>query len=275
MSQACTSQFVVKTLYGKMDDSFAKYIKDVAEFDAAQQIVIDDAAAEFAQWHQTTQLPQYQLFVNDIKPQFASTVSEADMERIALQVERFGDAMAAQPWQALRPLMSSLTPLQIEQIAESLEKESVDDEKKLENKLKKRNPDNPYRDVLKNVRKTFKRVFAVTLSDDQMTPFRSAVERSAELQSQEIALYRTWNARFIRLLKQVDSEQKETALLEHLLSGTHLLRTHYPEEVAKNRRLFLEAFRLTLNSLSDQQRELMIERLDFYSELIEELAESR
>ncbi|MFK8020888.1 MAG: DUF6279 family lipoprotein [Pseudomonadales bacterium] len=275
LCQACTSQLVIKTIYNDMDGMFADSINDLADFNPEQQDAIERVGDELAAWHRNTQLPLYRAFTVDAKTMLAQPINEAQMEQLATQIESLGDALAERPWPLLMDALKDLNGEQIDQIAASLEKELSKREEETAKKRRNRDPKDPHRETLKDVRKTFKRLLQVKLSDEQLQPFRKGIESSVDLNVDEIRTEREWNTGFVSLLRSQENTPNTQALLEHMLLGTKLLRTHYPMEVAKNRKVALNAMRETFNLLNQKQRERLLKRLQFYIELIDVLQKDR
>ena len=273
--QACTSQLVIKTIYNDMDGMFADSINDLADFNPEQQDAIERVGDELAAWHRNTQLPLYRAFTVDAKTMLTQPINEAQMEQLATQIELFGDALAERPWPLLLDALKDINEEQIDQIAASLEKELSKREEEYTEERQERDPKDPHRETLKDVRKTFKRLLQVKLSDEQLRPFKKGIEFSVDLNVDEIRIEREWNTGFVALLRSQKGTPNTQALLDHMLIGTKLLRTHYPKEVAENRRVALNAMRETFNLLNQQQRERLLQRLQFYVELIDVLQKDR
>lgn len=269
LCQACSSAFFVRTIYQQLDDNFAEYLNEYADFDAKQQTIIKDASRSFADWHRETQLPEYRQFLVNTKARLAGPIDDQQVTEIADEMEQFGTQLSHQLWPPLEPLLTELSDAQIDQIATKLDQDLSEREQEYQQEQAKRDPDQPYQQELKQIRKLFKRVFDVKLNQPQVAEFERMLGGVHALEEASIELERQWNQQFIRLLDSPHQARDIDAIRRHLHLGGRLLRENRPQQVAHNKQVALTSFRRVMNSLDTDQRDNLQARLDDFVGIID------
>lgn len=274
ISSACSSDFMLRSMYADLGDSFADDVHHYANFDRQQSQAIEQVASKLHSWHRTTQLPIYSQFLRDIANDSASGLL-LQRENIEQKLQRMEHAMQTlenAPWPMLGDLFSSLSLDQIAQIEETLAEE-IDDAKRAANRAQtSRGMKKLQREQQAEIESMFSEVLDVSLNKAQKRRIQTMLEEWSNDMSLEIQLESQWNSEFIELLRRLHAGSVTTETLQnHFLANSTLLENAAPEQAEQDREILIDGVHDIIRSMNNVQHQRMRASLNRYADLIDTL----
>lgn len=274
LSSACSSEFMIRTMYADFGDTFVDDVHEYADFDGSQSQMIENVASELHEWHRTTQLPIYSQFLRDTANDSANGLL-VQRENLVGKLERLEHAMQAMenaPWPLLGDLFSSLSLEQIAQIEESLAEELNEMQREVGRSQSGRGLKKMRREQQAEIEGLFTDVLDVPLNKTQKSRIKTMVEEWSGDLSEEIQLESQWNSQFIELLQRLNSESVSfETVLDHLTSYGSLQENAMPEQTEEDREILLDGLHDIIKSMNNEQHQRMRVSLNHYADLIDTL----
>lgn len=274
LSSACSSEFMIRTMYADLGDSFVDDVHEYADFNAQQSQQIEDVADELHHWHRTTQLPVYSQFLRGIANDSANGLL-LQRDNIEEKIEQLEDSMRTMenaPWPLLADLFSSLSLEQIAQMEANLAEEINDMQREVNRSQSSRGMKKMMREQQAEIEGMFTDVLDVPLNKSQSLRIQTMVEEWQSDLSKEVQLEAQWNAQFIGLLRQLNSESISTELvLDHLRMNSKLHENAAPEQAEDDREVLIDGLHDIIRSMNNEQHQRMRVSLNRYADLIDTL----
>ncbi|MFK7731676.1 MAG: DUF6279 family lipoprotein [Pseudomonadales bacterium] len=274
LSSACSSDFMIRTMYADLGDSFVDDVHEYADFDKQQSEMIENVAGDLHHWHRTTQLPIYAQFLRDTANDSASGLL-LQRNNIEGKFERLENAMHTMenaPWPMIGDLFSSLSLTQIAQMEESLAQETDDMQREVERSQSSRGKKKMMREQRAEIEGMFTDVLDVPLNKAQKLRIETMVEEWQGDLSTEVQLEQQWNAQFIELLRQLNRETVSIEpVLDHLMASSTLHENAAPEQAENDKEILIDGLHDIIRSMNNEQHQRMRVSLNRYADLIDTL----
>lgn len=256
---ACTSTVVVGNIYDRIGSKNAKRFKSYATFNAEQKQQIDYLVASYHSWHRSTQLSGYSQLLRQI----ASDIGKDEVTTYDVAnswwktVRSASDEMRrCNPFNAIADLLSRLSDKQVEQMAETLR---INHNQREDEYLAQSEAERLERRI-EETRQWGKRG-GTSFTEKQTAMLRKTLVEQTNLGGRRYQIRRIWLEEFIALLAERNQPDFKGNVNLHIDSVWRLTADSFPDEWARNERLWVEFSKDFVNSQSVGQRESFIDKL--------------
>jgi len=261
---ACT----VKNTYKQLDWILAGMVEDYVSPSEVQETEVDARIAALLKWHQFTQLNSY---IADLKQLQQYTSQGLDAERIDDVFQRF-----TRSWQAIKqrvaPEMAdmflSLSEAQQTQLFENLATKNQELDEDFKEYSQQQRYQRAGEKLIENVED-----WLGELTDEQKEILRSWPPKFKPLHAERMAFRVKWQATLKALLqKPMPVDEKRQSLINLIESPEVYRSAEHKQNLADNIELAKRLMLIFDKTLSKQQRDFLIERIDQLVASFEELA---
>lgn len=260
---ACT----VKASYRFLDWIIAWQLDDYVSLTREQQQLFDRELAEILSWHKTTQLPLYRNWLLEGKAQFQQPLEMASFQAWLEQGSGFWFQLMERITPGSARLLSELSDEQVEHFVGELQEGLEDDLDDYADELDDGN-------VEEQVHKTQKQ-FVTWLGG--LTPAQNQwvqdwVEQRVDTQPFWFANRKEWLKDFSQLLQRRKQDTFEKDLSELFIHTEARRSKEYQLALEENTRSALVLIINLQASLNERQKRHLNKELDYWAQLLEELA---
>lgn len=258
----------VKTLYNNLDWLVPWYVEDYITLDDTQQAELEKRLANVIDWHRSTQLKEYSLFMRKTRTQIKDGVTEQELN------DAFAEAQ--QRW---RLLIQTVTPELVDILLTATEEQK----KELFENIEERNEDfkedyfelseeERSEDRVKAMQKNFKRWLG-PLNEQQNNTIAHYASNFIPIHNDRWLFRLRWQGELRKLLDQDPKDPEVRTKLEKLFAEQYKLYTpEYQQKRDVNMRLIKEMILKMEGTITQEQYEHLFERIESFARMFEELA---
>lgn len=251
----------LRSSYNDLGKTYAKDIKQMADFSAEQHVQIDEFGQQIQQWHKEQRLPGYATLITRLGTQLAQNdrIAQQDMRQFLDLLNgypHFHEASAVN--YQLGKLAQGLNETQRAQIIENLRSEQR--EEKIA--IRAQTPEIRERHLVKTV-DSLTGYLGVELHKSQLDIVREFAPRFHDLSEESIAASERWNRQFENLLSQHKQADFLQRFARHMQRDNdfHLLLQQEPQLVKANREQAILMLEALVAGLNQEQRAALSETL--------------
>ncbi len=264
---SCTA---VRVSYNNADSLMRYVVWRYVDLDPRQSDALQQRLARLHDWHRSNELPAYVDFLHSVRSRFARGLAAPDVGWAIDAMRTHYRITAGHAATEAAPLLLTLSP---EQIA-SIERRFAKEDAKFEHEWLNGSPERRERRAAERLIERFEQ-WTGDLDHDQQARIRDFVKahpRDAQLRLQD---RRRWQRAAVELVRQYRRAEDLAPRLARLFGEPDSGRS--PEYVAEMRRWESDLGRLIVElsrSLSAEQRERVLRRIDRYAEDFQSLERS-
>jgi len=243
---------VLGTLYNGAAGRFADRAKSYADFDKAQQQVIDDSFKKFHKWHRVSEMPLYSALMDNFAK---ALVSGNPIQQDQIQQwfdtlqERTTRGRECSPINGAAEFFAEMTDWQIQQMDRKLKS----NRQKQFDRFQSESVEERRTRRLATMVKWASRA-GVNLSDKQKKSIDTVLSQQTTMGTRRFKLWEDWTTQFIQILEGRGKEQFASNIQSHISDLWNLTETNYPEEWKQNQDLWLDFAHSFLNDLTSKQK---------------------
>lgn len=258
----------VKFIYNQLDWLVPWYLDDYVSFNPGQQIVLDARLEQYLSWHRTQQLPRYADFLEQVIELIEDGLTAEELDAIQQQSEQFADVLIARMLPGLADFLGHLDEAQREELFENLARQNDEFREQYIELSEKKQRINRVKEVRKFVQRW------TGMLDEAQVKMLVTWSKQYLLMGEEFLQSRlAWQQRLNQVLqKRDDRAYLESALGDLFTSRTRDRPEGYQQKYDHNEKLLKQLYLSLDRSLSEEQRQHMIEQLKSYAEDFRELA---
>lgn len=260
-----------KSVYNRLDDLIPQYVEGIIALDATHEELLEQRSEILLQWHRSTQLKQYANWLQGLQQDIGPGLTEARLEQHVQQMEELWVNLLVR----LNDEMAGLLPLLDKSQREELfiylddtnaefreEYVDIDDEERIA----------AYAEYTMD---TYENWFGDLTDTQAVLVEQAAVElvNTSELRYQQRL---EWQQGIRQILETTASEQARREQLRAFLARFEQdAGTELDEKTRINRNIILRLTVRIANSMTEEQKEIFVEKTGKYIRIFTELAEDR
>ena len=255
-------------VYERIDSYLADYFIEFADFNQIQKQEINKTSKEFHDWFSENELPKIKGLLLELK-----NIDPNNPKREISLAYEMGELIFARAngyfEEPIIQFTKGMTDKQIDQMKqhfETIRKEREEELKKEKKNYKQR--------ILENFVSGFNRV-GIKLDDSQLMLIEGKLNRYAEVREEWSNLQKIWIDEFIDLLRQKDSDEYSTMMLNYLRSLENLGSSEFRDKIEGNEKLSLEIINATFMTLNEKQLKSFKRNMDIYIKSINRILSNR
>lgn len=254
-------------VYNQADWLVTDYVADLGDFDNTQRNALQKRLAAVQSWHRSTELPRYAELISDTLDYLADGLTRAEVDAVYLRGRARYSALMGRFGAAMAPVLDTMRPDQIETLEENLA-EANDEFRDTYASA------DPQERKEKRRERMYERVeFLVgDLSDEQ----RAAVTARTDAFPNSGPLWLAYReAQQIRLLTLLKERRGSDAIEAHLVAWLSEQRGRGERLDANTKEVENHVAEIILSivaSLDSSQRQTLVDELQGYRKLLNELA---
>ena len=253
--------------YNHSDTIAAHYLESLVPLDPQQQSKLHLWLKQELEWHRATQVEKYVVFLTRVEHQLAAPASLTaylDMQRT---VESFAREFAAHAAAQAVPQLAALTPLQVNELFDNLDK----NERKQAAKRARRSPDRMRDDREKRAVRMMV-TWSGEITDEQRSILKAAISRLSLSDREQQDARRQWRRALQQATLQLRNSNDQQRLKILLAHPEQSYPAEYRARDQRDTQLIIETLVAIDKSLTNAQRERLREKL---RALIEDLTTLR
>ena len=248
-------------LYKRLDWLVVWYVNGVVTLDDAQEQEVRRIVTAGLDWHRTTQLPRYRVFLQDLDRDTDGPMTATLVERRYDEMVALWDVMLIRLADDAAPLLASLTLEQRQELFENLEH----DNEEIWEEYAGSTPELRRARRSKTTMRVLQR-FMGRLTDDQRVSVRAAVDGMHDVAEEWLERRRAWQARFREVLESGTAGAEFSAAMRDLaLRPDQFDSVEYRRKVTENRQLIFRMLADLSGRMTTAQRDRMGRKLREYA----------
>lgn len=259
----------VKSTYNRLDWIITRYLDSYVELTHEQKAELRRSLSRTLHWHRTTQLPAYVGWLQSVKQDVATGLTEARVEQHSLELLVYWRALMVRVADDMALLLPSLSPQQrAELFASFIEKndEYRDDYIKVSRQQQRKN----YTERLED---SFD-IWLGSLRQDQKKRIHAAAIAMQPIATESLQTRIRWQQELHTILDNHQDPAATREAMHTLFVNTETLRSaSYQYMLEHNRQVVTRLIVDISKTLSDKQRLHFNKRVDKYIKLFSELAQ--
>ena len=255
-------------VYERIDSYLADYFIEFADFNQIQKQEINKTSKEFHDWFSESELPKIKGLLLELK-----NIDPNNPKREISLAYEMGELIFARAngyfEEPIIQFTKGMTDKQIDQMKqhfETIRKEREEERKKEKKNYKQR--------ISENFVSGFNRV-GIKLDDSQLMLIEGKLNRYAEVREEWSNLQKIWIDEFIDLLRQKDTDEYSTMMLNYLRSLENLGSSEFRDKIEGNEKLSLEIINATFMTLNEKQLKSFKRNMDIYIKSINRILSNR
>lgn len=260
----------VKTLYNQLDWLIPWYVEDFITLDERQQAELDKRLSGVLVWHRTTQLSEYSAFLRKAKAEIGKGkgITEQQIDEIFLNFDASWRTLMKKVAPDIVDILLSATPEQKQELFDNIEtrdEEFYDDFVALSEQER-------LTDRIEAMQENFERWLG-ELSEDQKNLIVNYANKFAPIHFDRLQFRYAWRKQFRKLMYADPRTAQIRQQLEQLFIDPRFLYTkQYQNKREGNIKLVKQMLLELDSSITPQQFEHLIEQLDKFAIIFEELS---
>ena len=255
-------------VYERIDSYLADYFIEFADFNQIQKQEINKTSKEFHDWFSENELPKIKGLLLELK-----NIDPNNPKREISLAYEMGELIFARAngyfEEPIIQFTKGMTDKQIDQMKqhfETIRKEREEERKKEKKNYKQR--------ISENFVSGFNRV-GIKLDDSQLMLIDGKLNNYAEVREEWSNLQKIWIDEFIDLLRQKDTDEYSTMMLNYLRSLENLGSSEFRDKIEGNEKLSLEIINATFMTLNEKQLKSFKRNMDIYIKSINRILSNR
>ena len=255
-------------VYERIDSYLADYFIEFADFNQIQKQEINKTSKEFHDWFSESELPKIKVLLLELK-----NIDPNNPKREISLAYEMGELIFARAngyfEEPIIQFTKGMTDKQIDQMKqhfETIRKEREEELKKEKKNYKQR--------ISENFVSGFNRV-GIKLDDSQLMLIDGKLNNYAEVREEWSNLQKIWIDEFIDLLRQKDTDEYSTKMLNYLRSLENLGSSEFRDKIESNEKLTLEIINATFMTLNERQLKSFKRNMDIYIKSINRILSNR
>ena len=255
-------------VYERIDSYLADYFIEFADFNQIQKQEINKTSKEFHDWFSENELPKIKELLIELK-----NIDPNNPKREISLAYEMGELIFARAngyfEEPIIQFTKGITDKQIDQMKqhfETIRKEREEERKKEKKNYKQR--------ISENFVSGFNRV-GIKLDDSQLMLIDGKLNNYAEVREEWSNLQKIWIDEFIDLLRQKDTDEYSTMMLNYLRSLENLGSSEFRDKIEGNEKLSLEIINATFMTLNEKQLKSFKRNMDIYIKSINRILSNR
>ena len=255
-------------VYERIDSYLADYFIEFADFNQIQKQEINKTSKEFHDWFSESELTNIKELLLELK-----NIDPNNPKREISLAYEMGELIFARAngyfEEPIIQFTKGMTDKQIDQMKqhfETIRKEREEERKKEKKNYKQR--------ISENFVSGFNRV-GIKLDDSQLMLIDGKLNNYAEVREEWSNLQKIWIDEFIDLLRQKDTDEYSTMMLNYLRSLENLGSSEFRDKIEGNEKLSLEIINATFMTLNEKQLKSFKRNMDIYIKSINRILSNR
>lgn len=237
------------------------YASDYIDLDYVQEQQFDRDLAQVLAWHRESQIPAYVTWLQKVRKVAVDSrpVSYSVVESYANDIQEFYQTLNNRLVFHVIKLFSLLQPQQFEQLFSVLEKDN--------RKYRRENDLSPEARRLKRVEKITERLenWIDDLNDQQIALINRWSIQQLSIDTEALNQQERWQAHLKFLTKTPGSQQARKGMHRLMTQPSQIWPAKYTQKKQLNRQATIQLITDIVNTLSTDQRQFLIKKLDKYS----------
>lgn len=237
------------------------YASDYIDIDYVQEKQFDRELAEVLAWHRESQIPAYVAWLQKVRKIAVDSrpVSYSVVESYANDIQQFYQTLNNRLVFHVIKLFSLLQPQQFEQLFSALEKGNL--------KYRRENDLSPESRRLKRVEKITERLenWIDDLNDQQIVLINRWSIQQLSTEAEALNQQERWQAHLKSLTKTPGSQQAKKGMHRLMTQPSRIWPAKYAQKKQFNQQATIQLITDIVNTLSTEQRQFLIGKLDKYS----------
>lgn len=237
------------------------YASDYIDLDYVQEKQFDRELAEVLAWHRESQIPAYVAWLQKVRKVAVDSrpVSYSVVESYANDIQQFYQTLNNRLVFHVIKLFSLLQPQQFEQLFSALEKGNL--------KYRRENDLSPESRRLKRVEKITERLenWIDDLNDQQIALINRWSIQQLSTEAEALNQQERWQAHLKSLTKTPGSQQAKKGMHRLMTQPSRIWPAKYAQKKQFNQQATIQLITDIVNTLSTEQRQFLIGKLDKYS----------
>ena len=243
--------------YRYLDVLIAWRVDDYIDWNLAQQSEFEPRVRRLVEWHQSTQLAQYQQFLRDLKATLDKPLDLSTLEQIHRQIVGFSDAVITQAIPDSVFLLNSLTDQQVKELNVLLQKEHEE----LRSKYTEHDSDELRKTRLKRAKKLLRRWLG-DLSENQKQLVSQWNQGLISTNEGWLVSRNQWNGELLLALQARAEPEFEQRIQRLFLNPQEFYGDKYTKELRQNTRSGYKLLMALQKTLTAKQRRHLDSQLD-------------
>lgn len=262
---ACT----IRLIYDHLDWIIPWYVDDYISLDDFQETLLEKQLKEQLYWHRTSQLPRYAEMLRNLKAAIERGITRSDLDQTHNTLRGYWQDMVRRLSPDIARLLATASDEQIEELLQNLEKRNK--------AFRERYIDLSKEELRQKKVDRFKRFlrFAMgSLTEEQEKILEEWSYELEEIAQERLVYIKIWQANFRLMLKE---RKNESAFAVALRDALFFNRSDWPEafreKAIHNRELTKTTFLKLFESLTDDQRGRLFDRMINLAQDFEEMSQ--
>lgn len=259
----------LKATYNRLDWVLGNYLERYVALTPAQEAQLKQRLTATLEWHRTTQLPVYASWLQNVKYDVHHGLTETQVEQHTLELLLYWRTLMIRFADDMAEMLPELSPAQRTELFASFADRNAEYEERYIKVSRQQQRDN-YTERLEDSFDSW----LGSLSDQQQQLIQTAALELQPIATQSLQMRQRWQQQLKRVLENHRDPATTRAAMQTLFANTESLRSvTYRHMLEHNRQVITRLIVDVAQSLSDQQREHLNQRIDKYITLFTDLAQ--
>lgn len=258
----------VKSVYNNLDLIIPWYVDDLITLNDKQQAELEKRLAEVLTWHRSTQLKQYSAFMRETGDHVKNGLTEEELDEAFAEADQLWQLLIGKVAPELVKILITASDEQKRELFENIEKQN--------DKFKKTylalTEEQRRKDRVKRIQKTF-RQWLGSLDERQITTVEHYVSNFVPIHNDRWLFRLRWQNELRTLLNANPAQPRVQEGLQKLFVN---MQDMYSQEYRNKRRINIKLIKEMIlqvsDSITNEQSEYLVNRIESYAGTLEELA---